>query len=60
MQDGIVYMFFSVSVEVCVFQTRTKYGTTRWTPGGNIMLAKSNDNGETWTEPQARRPPPYL
>ena len=51
-QDGVVYMFFSVSVEECVFLRPTHYGTTRWTPGGDIMMVQSHDNGESWTVPQ--------
>ena len=47
-----MYLFYSVSVEVCVFLTRTKYDTSRWTPGGNIMMAQSQDNGESWSQPQ--------
>ncbi len=49
-----MYLFYSVSVEVCVFLTRTKYDTSRWTPGGNIMMAQSQDNGQSWSQPQAR------
>ena len=51
-QDGVVYMFFSVSVEECAFQKRTHYGTVRWTPGGDVMMVQSADNGETWTKPR--------
>ena len=49
-----MYLFYSVSVEACVFLTRTQYDTNRWTPGGNIMMVKSQDNGESWSQPQAR------
>jgi Neuraminidase (sialidase) len=52
MQGGRVFLFFSVSVEECAFKQRTKYGTQRWTPGGNIMMAHSDDNGDTWSEPK--------
>lgn len=45
-------MFFSVSVEECAFVKRTHYGTTRWTPGGHIMMVQSGDNGDTWSQPQ--------
>lgn len=51
-QGGVVYMFFSVSVEECVFLRPTHYGTTRWTPGGDIMMVQSHNNGESWTRPQ--------
>ncbi len=56
LQDGVVYLFYSVSVEACVFLTRTKYDTSRWTPGGNIMMVKSRDGGASWSQPQARDP----
>lgn len=52
LQGDKVHMFFSVSVEECAFQQPTKYGTQRWTPGGNIMAVESSDNGETWSTPQ--------
>ena len=52
MQGGRVFLFFSVSVEQCAFKQRTKYGTQRWTPGGNLMMAHSDDNGDTWAEPK--------
>ena len=47
-----MYLLFSVSVDECVFLRPTQYGTNRWTPGGDIMMAQSHDNGETWTEAQ--------
>ena len=52
-----MYLFYSVSVEVCVFLTRTKYDTARWTPGGNIMMVRSLDGGAFWSQPQVRSRP---
>jgi hypothetical protein len=51
-QGGRVFLFFSVSVEECSFKAPTKYGTHRWTPGGNILMTYSDDNGDTWSEPK--------
>lgn len=47
-----MYMFFSVSVEACVFLHPTSYGTMRYTPGGDIVMVTSADSGHTWSEPQ--------
>ena len=47
-----MFLFFSVSVEECAFKAPTKYGTHRWTPGGNVLMVHSDDNGDTWSEPQ--------
>lgn len=52
-----MFLFFSVSVEECAFKAPTKYGTHRWTPGGNVMMAHSDDNGDTWSEPQVQAEP---
>jgi hypothetical protein len=54
LQGGRVFLFFSVSVEECAFKAPTKYGTHRWTPGGNILMTYSDDNGDTWSEPNVR------
>ena len=55
-----MYLFYSVSVEVCVFLTRTKYDTSRWTPGGNIMMVRSQDGGASWSQPQVRNKAGYV
>ena len=51
-QGGVVYMFFSVSVDDCIFLAPTNYNTTRWSPGGDVMMTQSADNGITWSVPK--------
>ncbi|GBG79980.1 hypothetical protein CBR_g30241 [Chara braunii] len=50
-ESGRVWLFFSRSSRRCKYYDRSR-GVTRFSPGGDLQYASSDDSGLSWTTPQ--------